>query len=101
VHALAHAYRACIVLAHYEKQLHGGVYPVGGNGLLVDDTGRPHLEAQLVEGVELLRLVCYQMARIDDFAFAVQAVYEERGARGGEETEAQRDLVRELYQAPP
>ena len=88
------------MLAHFERQLHGGVYPVGENGLLVDEVGRPHLEAQLTKGVELLRLVCYQMARVDDFAFAVQALYEERGAaEGGGETEGQRELVREVYDA--
>ena len=58
----------CIVFAHYEKCLHGGVYPVGPCGGIVDaETGRPYLEQQLVPGVELLRCVCYQMARVDDY----------------------------------
>ena len=34
----------CIVLTHYDRQLHGGIYPVGANGKLVDEEiGRPHL----------------------------------------------------------
>ena len=73
----------CIVLTHYDRQLHGGIYPVGANGKLVDEeTGRPHLERALVSGVELLRCVCYQLARCDDFAFAVQVAYEEAGENG-------------------
>jgi hypothetical protein len=106
----------CIVLTHYDRQLHGGIYPVGANGKLVDEeTGRPHLERALVSGVELLRCVCYQLARCDDFAFAVQVAYEEAGKNGdpsgggggggggGGPNEAQEALVRELYDAlrPP
>ena len=90
----------CIVLAHYERCLHGGVYPCGHDGSVVDQTtGRPHLERALVPGVELLRLVLYQLARVDDFCFAVQAEYEARGDGSGGESEAQRRLVREVYGA--
>ena len=107
----------CIVIAHYERQLHGGVYPVGANGALVDDAGRPHLERQLVPGVELLRCVCFQMARVDDFHFAMQAAYDAAGGAAAvavaqarrvgaappPPTSAQERLVRELYEAfaPP
>ena len=90
----------CIVLAHYERCLHGGVYPVGPCGGIVDaETGRPYLEQQLVPGVELLRCVCYQMARVDDFNFAVQAEYEARADGSGRECELQRALLREVYAA--
>ena len=60
---------ACIVLAHYECQLHGGVYPTGTNGKLVCEAGRPHLVPLLVPGVELLRCVCYQMARVGGYPY--------------------------------
>ena len=94
----------CIVLAHYERCLHGGVYPLGPCGGIVDvETGRPHLEQQLVPGVELLRCVLYQMARVDDFNFAVQAEYEARadgsGTGSSEPNERQRALLREVYAA--
>ena len=90
----------CIVFAHYEKCLHGGVYPVGPCGGIVDaETGRPYLEQQLVPGVELLRCVCYQMARVDDFNFAVQAEYEARADGSVEPNERQRVLLRDVYKA--
>ena len=90
----------CIVLAHYETCLHGGVYPNGPCGGIVDaETGRPYLEQQLVPGVELLRCVCYQMARVDDFNFAVQAEYEARADGSDRECERQRALLRDVYYA--
>ena len=90
----------CIVFAHYEKCLHGGVYPVGPCGGIVDaETGRPYLEQQLVPGVELLRCVCYQMARVDDFNFAVQAEYEARADGSVEPNERQRVLLCDVYEA--
>jgi hypothetical protein len=95
----------CIVCAHYEVCLHGGVYPVGPDGEIVDAaTGRTYLEDALVPGVELLRCVIYQMARVDDFAFAVQAEYEARAGSGGDTdgaqpNEQQRALLREVYAA--
>ena len=89
----------CIVLAHYECCAHGGVYPNAPDGSVVDGTGAPHLEGQLVSGVELLRLVLYQMARVDDFSFAVQAEYEARGDGSDGESAAQRELLREVYWA--
>ena len=92
-----------VISAHccdYEKCLHGGVYPVGPCGGIVDaETGRPYLEQQLVPGVELLRCVCYQMARVDDFNFAVQAEYEARADGSVEPNERQRVLLRDVYKA--
>ena len=95
----------CIVAAHYDACLHGGVYPNGPDGGIVDPTSmRPYLEDVLTPGVELLRLVLYQMARVDDFNFAVQAEYDARGGPpGAGETDEQRKLLREVYAclAPP
>ena len=48
----------------------------------------------------VLRDVAAPVVRLHVFAFAVQALYEERGAaEGGGETEGQRELVREVYDA--
>ena len=90
----------CIAFAHYERCLHGGVYPTGPCGGIVDPaSGRPYLEQQLVPGVELLRCVLYQMARVDDFNFAVQAEYETRadGSGSSEPNERQRALLLDVY----
>lgn len=84
----------CIVLAHYESQLHGGSYPVGPNGRIVKADGRPWLEDLLTPGVELLRLVLYQMARVDDFSNAVQAEYDTRT-----DEDSRRALLLEVYEA--
>jgi hypothetical protein len=78
--------------------LHGGVYPVGACGGVVDpSTRRPYLEKMLTPGVELLRLVLYQMARVDDFCNSVQAEYEARADGPAEPCEAQRELLRDVY----
>lgn len=83
----------------YETQLHGGSYPTDEAGSIVTESGLPHLAEQLVPGVQLLRLVCYQLARMDDFANAVQALYEARGDGTGERTEEQARVLREVYHA--
>ena len=85
----------CIAFAHYERCLHGGVYPTGPCGGIVDPaSGRPYLEQQLVPGVELLRSVLYQMARVDDFNFAVQAEYEAHAdGSGSSEPNAARGVL--------
>jgi len=88
----------CVVLGPFERCLHGGVYPVGPCGQVVDPTTRrPYLERMLVPGVELLRLVIYQMARVDDFCNAVQAEYDARADGSGVLCEAQRELLRDVY----
>ena len=110
---------ACIVIAHYERQLHGGVYPVGACGKVVDEAGEPHLAEQLVNGVELLRCVCYGLASVDDFHFAMQTAYDDLATGGDDDDDddaqsggggaaqqpnkEQKELVRELYlaYAPP
>lgn len=84
----------CIVNAHYEHQIHGGSYPCV-NGSIVDEDGTPHLEAQLVPGIQLLRLVLYSMTAVDNFANAMQAEYD---ARSGSHP-LQCELLRELYDA--
>ena len=90
----------CIVCAHFDTCLHGGVYPVGPEGGIVDPaSGRPYLEQKLVPGVELLRCVLYQMARVDDFCFAVQAEYDVRADGSGQECERQRQMLGEVYHA--
>jgi hypothetical protein len=87
-----------VVLGPFERCLHGGVYPVGPCGQVVDPTTRrPYLERMLVPGVELLRLVIYQMARVDDFCNAVQAEYDARADGSGVLCEAQRELLRDVY----
>ena len=52
-----------------------------------------------MSGVELLRLVLYQMARVDDFCFAVQAEYEARGDGSDGENAEQRKLLHDVYWA--
>ena len=91
---------ACIVCAHYESQLHGGVMPSGYDGRVIDEeTGRPFLERRLVPGVELLRAVCYSLARVDAWCMAVQAAYNVRGDGSVNQTPAQKALLQEIYQA--
>ena len=96
---------ACIVNAHYECCLHGGSFPVGADlmGLSFIDpaTQRPYLEAQLVPGVELLRAVCYSLARVDAWCMAVQAGYNVvvTGPRCAQ-PRRRRSCVRLLYMRP-
>ena len=91
----------CIVHAHYESQLHSGsmqAHPQTG-AVIDPDTQRPYLEAQLVPGVELLRAVCYSLARVDAWCVAVQAAYESRGDGTAMRTAAQEALLCEVYEA--
>ena len=57
----------------------------------MDESGVPHLVQLLTPGVELLRQVDYQLARVDDFNFAVQAAFEARGPPAS--TPTQRDKL--------
>ena len=59
---------------------------MGPNGSIVGEDGRPHLESEegplgLIPGVELLRLVVYDLKTNDDFTMAVQAEFEARAGR--------------------
>ena len=81
--------------------------PVTGSVICTagDSKGKPYLAERLVPGVQLLRLVCYQLARVDDFSNAVQALYEARGDSGRAEVrtdepcEEQKWVLREVYEA--
>ena len=61
----------------------------------------PYLEAQLVPGVELLRAVCYSLARVDAWCMAVQAGYNVvvTGPRCAQ-PRRRRSCVRLLYMRP-
>jgi hypothetical protein len=88
------------VFTHYNEFLHGGVYPVGPCGEVIDpSTQRPYLEKYLTPGVELLRLVLYSMVWVDDFCVAVQAEYEARADGSGEMCEAQREHLVDVYKS--
>ena len=50
-------------------------------------------------GVELLRGVCYSLARVDGWCMDVQAAYEVRGDGSGTRTAAQSALLEEVYRA--
>ena len=94
----------CIVNAHYESCMHGGSLPVGISGAVLRpagelDSGRPYLERELVPGVELLRAVCYSLARVDAWCMSVQAGYDVRGDGSGKLTAAQEALLLEVYEA--
>ena len=69
-------------------------------GAVIDPaTGRPYLEQQLVPGFELLRAVCYSLARVDAWCMGVQAAYESRGDGSMGCTARQTALLEEVYAA--
>lgn len=70
----------CLILAHYERQVHGNVWPVGRGGRLVDDGGVSYLSRSRVwmpPGVQLLRVVCYNTTSLDSFAALAQQTWDE------------------------
>ena len=87
-----------IVCAHYESQLHGGSFPCGPDGQVMDcERGEPYLAGLLLPGVELLRIVAYSLTRVDTWCMSVQAAYQARADASGVVNERQRELINEVY----
>ena len=83
----------CIVVAHYERLMHGNVYPCGRSGAIMDREGVPFLArspSHMPAGVQLLRLVCYCTTSLDTFAEEVQNAWEACVTWGQRQALAQR-----------
>ena len=69
---------ACIVVTHFNRLMHGNVYPCGRNGNLMDREGVPYLARStwnMPPGVQLARIVCYNTSDLDSFAKEAQMAW--------------------------
>ena len=65
----------CIVITHYNRLMHGNVFPCGRGGSIVDNAGEPYLArstSHMPPGVQVARLVCYNTTNLDSFAETAQ-----------------------------
>lgn len=88
---------ACVVITHYNRLMHGNVFPCGRNGAVVDIEGVPFLARSpwhMPPGVELARIVCYNTVNLDSFVQEAQRAWNNCSADS-----QRRALLQEIFAA--